>query len=259
MDICGCKECENPVFALGMCQKHWKRNRLYGSPFALMSKSGLMRGMPLEERFKRQCKVGEGCWEWTGAIDADGYGRISGVLHGVSHKKAHRVSWVLANGKSIPPGMHVCHSCDNPKCVNPAHLWLGTNAENMHDKFAKGRHITDRMRGEARPEAKLTEQQVRTILSDARPYSEIGAEYGVHRQTVSSIKNRESWAHVDVDHIARPPKASNRKGKGPKITEAIVREIKASAEPGKALAERYGVSPQLITNIRKRRVWKHVE
>lgn len=259
MGICGCKGCENPVLALGMCSKHWRRNRLYGSPFALASSSGLLRGLPLKERFRRQYRIGEGCWEWTGAVDADGYGRIRGELFGIDFKKAHRLSWVLANEKPIPDGMVVCHSCDNPRCVNPAHLWLGTHDENMQDKIAKGRHTTSHARGEARPEAKLTEQQVRVILADARPYSAIAADYGVHTQTVSSIKNRHSWAHVQVDFVARAPKVSHRRGKSDKITEDIVREIRNSSTPGSELAERYGVSRQLITNIRKRRNWKHVE
>lgn len=259
MDICGCKECENPVFALGMCQKHWKRNRLYGSPFVLKWSSGHLRGMPLKERFRHQYKVGESCWEWTGAIDSHGYGRIRGELFGAEYKTAHRISWVLANAKPIPDGMVVCHTCDNRRCVNPAHLWLGTPNDNMQDKVAKGRHRTDRTRGEARPEAKLTEVQVRAILLDPRPYSVIGHDYGVHAQTISSIKNRQSWAHVDVDHIVKPERVSHRKGKSDRINDDIVREIRSSSTPGSELAERYGVSRQLITNIRKRRVWKHVE
>lgn len=258
MDACGCKGCDAPVLALGMCNKHWRRNKLYGSPFALKSHSGLMRGVPLEERMRRQTrKVESGCHEWSGAIDSDGYGRIRANLYGQAIQKAHRAAWVLANKKVIPTGMVVCHSCDNRRCVNPAHLWLGTPAENTQDMMDKGRHRY--MRGEEHTDARLTEQQVRVILADARPYAQIAADYGVHAQTVSSIKNRDSWAHLDIDHVAKAKRVSPRKGKSDKITEEIVREIRNSTTPGTELAERYGVSKQYITNIRKRRSWQHVE
>jgi hypothetical protein len=218
----------------------------------------MFNGLPATERFERQHKKGDGCWEWTAAKDADGYGKFKGEACGVIYTSAHRYSWVLHNGRPVPEGLVVCHSCDNPSCVNPAHLWLGTNDDNMKDKVAKGRQRVPR--GEEHPDALLTEAQVRAILVDPRPYTALAAEYGVKPSTIGSVKNRVSWAHIDSE-VVKDPYASqgHRRGKGSKLTEEIVRAIKASTEPGKALAERYGVTPQLITNIRKRRVWKHVE
>lgn len=258
-EICGCAGCGKPVLAMGMCNAHYRRNRIYGSPFTLASRSALFRGKPIEERFRRQFdKKESGCWEWNGAIDADGYGRINGTYMDVLFKKAHRLSWAMHNQRVIPEGMVICHACDNTKCVNPTHLWLGTQAENQADKIAKGRHSG--VRGEQQPTSILTEAQAREILISIKPLIELAREYGVHQSTISSIKNRKSWAHLDVPHIghAPHPRANNRKGKGSKITEEIAREILTSTEPGKALAERYGVSPGLITNIRKRRSWQHV-
>jgi len=98
--------------------------------------------MTLEQRFWRKVdrRGPDECWPWTGGKTPCGYGLIRSSGHG-HLRQTHRVSWILANG-SIPRGMCVLHSCDNPPCCNPAHLWLGTHAENMADRDAKGRGTT---------------------------------------------------------------------------------------------------------------------
>lgn len=92
---------------------------------------------PLDERFheKYQKVPFSGCWLWTGALDTDGYGMIA---VGRGPKAAHRISWILHKGE-IPLQQHVLHHCDIPCCVNPAHLFLGTHADNMKDGAKKGR------------------------------------------------------------------------------------------------------------------------
>lgn len=156
------------------------------------------RTIPIEKRFWGQVskKGPNDCWEWLGskAGTYKEYGRISfnGRADG-----AHRVSWILHNGP-IPDGMDVLHRCDNPGCVNPAHLWLGTHAENMIDKARKGRVVIEPLRGENHPLSKLTPDKVREIrsLSGIMTHREMSREFGVSTCVVSRIINRLMWKHI---------------------------------------------------------------
>lgn len=258
MKICGCKGCDLPVLALGMCNKHWQRNRKYGSPFMVKSHSGLMKGLTAPERFNEQVKKTEGCWEWAACTDKDGYGRFRGVYDGAIYTKAHRYSYALHNKQNVPLNMLVCHRCDNPRCVNPEHLFLGTDSENMRDKIAKGRYNIPR--GELSVQAVISEAQAIAILGDVRPYAQIAADYGVKASTIGSIKNKASWAHLEHESIKNPlARAANRKGKSKLLTEDDVRAIRSSTEPGITLAEQYGISPQLVSHIKTRKRWQHIE
>jgi hypothetical protein len=115
----------------------------------------------------------------------------------VNRKKyaAHRVSYEMANGL-IPDDLQVCHHCDNPSCVNPDHLFLGTNSDNVADCISKGRQT----RGSSHPVAKLTEQQVLDIrtkyASGLFLQREIAAEYGITQDNVSYIIHRKTWKHI---------------------------------------------------------------
>jgi hypothetical protein len=111
---------------------------------------------PLEERFWEKVAKGDGCWLWTASLGSTGYGQICVRDEKGQYRqtKAHRVSWILTNGP-IPGGLQVLHKCDNPPCVNPDHLFLGTAIDNMRDMAAKGRHVGTRKptckRGHPRP------------------------------------------------------------------------------------------------------------
>ncbi len=95
---------------------------------------------PLEERFWAKVRKSDGCWEWTGAANRQGYGRIA-LGRASGPRRAHRIAWELTHGP-VPDGLWVLHHCDNPPCVRPDHLWLGTRADNARDCRLKGRMNT---------------------------------------------------------------------------------------------------------------------
>jgi hypothetical protein len=135
------------------------------------------------------------CWNWTASVFRDGYGRIRafGTQMG-AHRAAYRF-WV----GEIPDGLFVCHRCDNRRCCNPAHMFLGTPLDNHRDCIAKGRRVTRPARGEASGLAKLTEAAVREIRATPagrRNSRRLADKYGVTVQYLLRIRNRERWAHV---------------------------------------------------------------
>lgn len=139
------------------------------------------------------------CWVWTGCRNEDGYGSFNSKALCVG--RAHRASYVLTYGR-IPDGLQVLHKCDNPPCVRPDHLFLGTNADNVADRIAKGRKTTPGKvyRGSESRLAKLTEKQVIAIREryskEDVPQHQIAREMGVSQSLISMIITRHIWAHV---------------------------------------------------------------
>lgn len=135
-----------------------------------------------------------GCWLWIGSVSDRGYGKI--YANG-KHLSAHRFSWMLHFNED-PHELLVCHKCDNPQCVNPDHLFLGTVQDNAWDKMQKGRHdgyFVDK-RGSRHPGAKLTEDQAREAKFSQRPVCELALEFNVHRATIASIRAGDNWKHL---------------------------------------------------------------
>jgi hypothetical protein len=130
------------------------------------------------------------CWLWRGPISHRGYGTTRLTSQGKRLLTVHRLMWTLRGG-DIPEGVHVLHTCDIRHCVNPAHLFLGTNQDNIDDKVRKGRT----RRGSKHRQSKLTVAQVYVIraLYGTRTLKEISALFGVSMAVVSNIHRRKSW------------------------------------------------------------------
>lgn len=152
------------------------------------------RKKTLVQRFEEKIDKSGDCWLWTSAIGSRGYG-IFWVGGKERSKFAHRLAWEMANGAEIPDGLVVMHACDNPRCVNPAHLSVGTTQDNAIDASQKGRIARGERNGGG---GKLTESQVREIKSRALSISKAAAAYGVSMQTVKSIRKGRIWRHVDL-------------------------------------------------------------
>jgi hypothetical protein len=156
------------------------------------------------------------CWRWAGRPDKDGYGRIREGGVGSRTLKAHRVAWALHHGRTPEDNLFVCHRCDNPPCVNPAHLFIGTNSDNMADMVGKGRQARGDHHG-AR------------LHPESRPRGE-RSSYRLHP---------ERFPRGEASNLA-------------KVTQQAVDEIRHGAEKGtpqRALAKAYGLSKTQIARI----------
>lgn len=155
--------------------------------------------MEIAERFWAKVQRGEGCWPWLGCRckAGKGYGRFGVKVGWVEN--AHRMAWELTFGP-IPEGISVLHHCDNPGCVNPSHLFLGTQRDNILDAIKKGRAYIPHFVGETHGSAKLTEQDVlclRTLaaLGDVNK-SALAREYGVTQPAIRYAITGRSWRHL---------------------------------------------------------------
>jgi hypothetical protein len=143
---------------------------------------------PIDVRvFGRVSVAGSGCWEFSGSRFRLGYGSVT---HGGKVCSAHRLAYEIAIGP-IPEGMHVIHACDNPPCVNPAHLRAGTHSDNMNDKMAKGRGIMPRTR-----HTKLSKGDAVTIreMRGRCSQRELSERFGISQSNISRIQSGERWS-----------------------------------------------------------------
>ncbi len=180
---CASIYCENDAIAKGLCSKHHKRMRK-GQDINVKTS----RELTVEERFLSKInKINDGCWLWTGATRGS-----NGFMYGMFHLKneihsAHRFSWMLWKGKLAKTEereLCVCHKCDNPLCVNPEHLYIGTHKQNMQDKAVKSRYL-DKMKKECKRGHEYTVKNTYISKQGLRHCREC------HRIREAQIRNKE--------------------------------------------------------------------
>jgi len=191
---CSVIGCESPAVSRGWCDKHYCRWKRTGSTETRVA-------IPAADRF--WAKVTKGtpseCWLWEGAeATPGGYGRFwpSGTKRGGAID-AHRFAFMLANGIALKSDVVVRHTCDNPPCVNPNHLRMGTHTDNMRDKVERNRQY--RPTGELNGMARLTEERVRSIraqIAEGAAREAIAAHFGITTSLVSKIRTKKRWASV---------------------------------------------------------------
>ena len=221
--------------------------------------------MRLIERFESQINKIGGCWLWTGEICPHGQHGI--IRSGGQILSAYRLSYEIYKGE-IPEGKCVCHTCDVRSCVNPDHLWIGTQQENIRDALQKGRMNNC---GENNGQSKLTEKQVIEIVSLYRTntYSQdqLGKMYNVNHTIIHNIITGKSWKHLDLDRSFRKGRGSVgdkngtklhpetvRRGEdhpGTKISNYIVAEIRSlsSEHTQRELAKIFNISQTQVGRI----------
>lgn len=192
----------------------------------------------------------DGCWLWTGARNIHGYGQVArGDGPGTTRLlMAHRAVWTLENGP-IPDGMYLCHICDNPACVRPSHMFIGTQTDNMRDCRDKGRMKFAAPRlGPANHNAKLTWESVRHIRREyalGTNLSTLSRAFGMARSTLREIVTGRRWPESGVERQPR----QRPKARIPREHHPLIAARRACGESREAIAAEYGVTSGHISEI----------
>lgn len=209
-----------------------------------------------EERFFQRFVRNKitGCWDWTSRINNSGYGLISGKINGRYHvypgrsMLAHRVSWIIHNG-DIPEcdGYHgtvIMHTCDNPACVNPAHLRLGTQADNVKDMIVKGRKVAgeyQKRKGiEHRNSAFKDQADIDLICATIGKTTELAERFKVSVSCIKRIRRRNGIIREDAEKFVAKP-----------LSQDAIDHIRSTPKGTRGLGKLYGVGKTTIANIRK--------
>jgi len=188
---CSFKGCFKKAHSKGLCIAHYQQQRQGKELKPLQVQH---HGLTEKERFFRRVgKLDSGCWVWLGSLN-NGYGQFR--REDGSIILSHRYSYMLHNDSAID-GLVVMHKCDNPKCVNPDHLMLGTQAENVQDMRQKGREKHRSLSGSEHGMSKLTDDLVRDIRSSNESGPAISKRLGVSTATIYDVRNRKIWKHVE--------------------------------------------------------------
>lgn len=200
--FCTIEGCDKKSFGKGMCNMHYSRMRRHGTT----GPSKVIRGDREAAFWAKVDKSGE-CWEWTGAKSAQGYGLFH-MKDG--HGRAHTYSLEMATGERYKPGMDTCHTCDNPSCVRPEHLYFGTRSQNIRDAVDRGQMKI----GERHPFAKLTELDVVALREEYAAGASVGElenAYGLAVSTIRGIVLGYKWKSVGGPITVRRGRVTSNK------------------------------------------------
>jgi len=190
--MCTVENCDGSVYAFGLCNKHYQRFKKYGDV-----NGGLKNHAPPEERFWRFVVKTNDCWNWSGKKN-NGYGVLSKGSKSDGYFLAHRFSWSMHNQEEILSGMVVMHKCDNPSCVNPEHLILGTSKDNTQDMIAKGRRNLKIPVGVKNGKSLLDEEKVRFIRASNLPHAVLARMLNVSSNCVRGVRIGRTWTHIPL-------------------------------------------------------------
>lgn len=211
----------------------------------------------VKKRLDENSKQVGDCIEWQGALDKNGYGRLR--IGGRKTTGSHRASWAIANNKD-PVGLFVCHHCDNPKCINPKHLYLGTALQNNRDRVNRGRSNTPH--GESLPITKLNIDLVNKIIKEYQKedmsQSKVAKLFGVSQATISLIVNRKCWkrsGNLGCESKSRGKAKENNSNA--KVNLDMANEIRKykGLKSQVEIAKAFGVSQQLVSLILINKAW----
>lgn len=212
--------------------------------------------IPREQRYQMKVDVRgpDECWPWMAGHNKFGYGTFRGDDR--SEQLAHRYGYKLVHGP-IPPGICICHTCDNPECQNPAHWFPGTPGDNSDDKVAKGRHRWGPASpGESNGNAKLTDASVQEMIrlyQTGATQQEIADRFQITQVHVSRIFRGTRWQHITNAPGTRPPGATGSRNARTKLSAddvQIIRERYAGENVSQqSLADEYGVSQNAISSV----------
>ncbi len=208
-------------------------------------------------KFESKFEKTTGCWEWKGSLNTGGYGKFKSDA-------ASKWSYIFYRG-TIPKGQQVCHTCDNRRCVNPDHLFLGTIGDNMRDRTSKNRQC----KGSQIASSILTEEivlEIRKMRINGNEYQIIADHFKISWDLVRKVCKNTVWKHVPlgaeskkIKHIRRTAKGEEAgnskltKEKVLKIKELLIQKVSA-----KAIGEQFDVSPYTIYDIKWGRAWAHI-
>lgn len=219
---------------------------------------GCSRKIRAKEQFESHFKKTEDCWLWEGKLNQGGYGKFG------AKSTASRLSYQYYRGE-ISKGLQVCHTCDNRRCVNPDHLFLGTIGDNMRDRTAKNRQA----KGSKTNNAILTEEivlEIRKMRISGLEYQIIADHFGIQWDLARKVCKNNIWKHIPLGKESKEVKQVRRvaigeASGGAKLTKEKVIQIKEMIKKkikGKEIARIFSINPSTICDIKQGRTWAHI-